>query len=99
MLDLPTLLTILGMGMVTYFTRICGFLLLRNKTLNAKQTQMMSVAPGCVFISIIAPEFLTGSSGDILALLVTFVAALRLGMLGTIIVGIASAYGFNWLLS
>jgi uncharacterized membrane protein len=87
------------MGMVTYFTRVFGFLLLRNKTLNDKQTRMMSIAPGCVFIAIIAPEFLTGTLGDILALCVTFIAALRLGMLGTIVIGITSAYGFNWLLS
>lgn len=99
MLDYPTLLTILGMGMVTYFTRVFGFLLLRNKTLNDKQTRMMSIAPGCVFIAIIAPEFLTGTLGDILALCVTFIVALRLGMLGTIVIGITSAYGFNWLLS
>jgi uncharacterized membrane protein len=99
MIDLATLLTIIGMGLVTYFTRVCGFLLLRNKTLSAKQTRMMSIAPGCVFIAIIAPEFLTGTSGDILALCVTFLAAMRLGMLGTIIVGIVSGFGFNWLLS
>lgn len=99
MLDLPTLATILGMGLVTYLTRVVGFLLLRNKTLNPQQTRMMSIAPGCVFIAIIAPEFLTGTIGDVLALCVTFLAALRLGMLGTILVGIISALGFNWLLA
>ncbi len=93
-----TILLIIGMGLVTYATRVGGYLLLRNYSLNKKQAQMMQIAPGCVFISIIVPEFLTGTTGDILALCVTIIAALKLGMLGTIIIAMCSAFTFNWLL-
>lgn len=99
MIDLPTLNTIIGMGLVTYFTRLCGFFLLRNRELNAKQTQMMEIAPGCVFIAIIAPEFVTGTLADVLALCATVLAATKMGMLGTIIIAVVCGYGFNYLLS
>lgn len=91
MIDLTSLLTILGMCAVTYATRVIGFLALRNRTLSARAAAMMEAAPGCVLISVIAPNFVSDRPADLLALAITLVAATRLPMLSTVVIGVASA--------
>ena len=52
---------------------------------------MMEAAPGCVLISVIAPDFVSDRPADLIALLVTVVAATRLSLLPTVIIGVAAA--------
>ncbi|MCF6121574.1 AzlD family protein [Mesorhizobium sp. M7A.F.Ca.CA.001.07.2.1] len=91
MIDATTFFTIVLMAGVTYLTRIGGYVVLRNRTLSARATAVMEAAPGCVLISVIAPAFVSKSPADILALAVTLVAATRLSMLPTVLIGVASA--------
>ncbi|MBZ9777046.1 AzlD family protein [Mesorhizobium sp. CO1-1-8] len=91
MIDMATLLTIVLMACVTYLTRIGGYVVLRNRTLGARATAVMEAAPGCVLISVIAPAFVSKSPADILALAVTLVAAMRLSMLPTVLIGVSAA--------
>ena len=91
MIDAATLLTIVLMAGVTYLTRIGGYVVLRNRTLSARATAVMEAAPGCVLISVIAPAFVSRSPADLLALAITLVAATRLSMLPTVLIGVASA--------
>lgn len=91
MIDLTSLLTILGMCAVTYATRVIGFLALRNRTLSPRAAAVMEAAPGCVLISVIAPNFVSERPADLLALAITLVAATRLPMLPTVVIGVASA--------
>ncbi|QKC82482.1 AzlD family protein [Mesorhizobium sp. NZP2077] len=91
MIDPTTLLTIVLMAGVTYLTRIGGYVVLRNRVLSARATAVMEAAPGCVLISVIAPAFVSRHPADLLALAITFVAATRLSMLPTVLIGIASA--------
>lgn len=91
MIDLTSLLTILGMCAVTYATRVIGFLALRNRTLSPRAAAVMEAAPGCVLISVIAPNFVSERPADLLALAITLVAATRLPMLSTVVIGVASA--------
>ena len=91
MIDATTLLTIVLMAGVTYLTRIGGYVVLRNRTLSARATAVMEAAPGCVLISVIAPAFVSRNPADLLALAITFVAATRLSMLPTVLIGVASA--------
>ena len=88
---MATLLTIVLMAGVTYLTRIGGYVVLRNRVLSARATAMMEAAPGCVLISVIAPAFVSRNPADLLALATTFIAATRLPMLPTVLIGIASA--------
>lgn len=83
-------LTILGMGMVTYFTRIIGYLLLRNKDY-PKLTRMLEILPGCVMISLIAPIFVTGKLSDLIAVILTILTAMRFSFLVTLVVAVGSA--------
>jgi uncharacterized membrane protein len=91
MIDAATLLTIVLMAGVTYLTRIGGYVVLRNRTLSARATAVMEAAPGCVLISVIAPAFVSRSSADLLALAITLIAAARLSMLPTVLIGIGAA--------
>jgi branched chain amino acid efflux pump len=91
MIDPATLLTIVLMAGVTYLTRIGGYVVLRNRALGPRATAVMEAAPGCVLISVIAPDFVSDNPADLLALAITFLAATRLSMLPTVLIGIASA--------
>lgn len=90
MIDPLNLVAIFLMAAVTYFTRIGGYVLLRNRTLSARATAVMEAAPGCVLISVIAPAFVSDRPADLLGLAVTVLCATRLSMLPTVLLGIAS---------
>jgi len=91
MIDPINLLAIVLMASVTYLTRIGGYVMLRNRTLSPRATAVMEAAPGCVLISVIAPDFVSDNPADLAALAITVLAATRLSMLPTVIIGIASA--------
>lgn len=91
MIDPIVALTIVLMACVTYLTRIGGYVLLRNRTLGKRAMAVMEAAPGCVLISVIAPDFVSERPADLLALAITILAATRFSMLPTVIIGIVSA--------
>lgn len=86
----PTIMTIVLMAGVTYTTRIGGFLVLRNRRLGRRATAVMEAAPGCVLISLIAPDFVSHNPADLLGLAITLAAATRLPMLPTVVIGVAA---------
>lgn len=89
--SLTTLLVIVLMATATYLTRIVGFLLLRNRTLSARMLAVMENVPGCVLISVIAPAFVSDQPAKLLALAVTVLAATRLSLLPTVVIGVAAS--------
>ncbi|MBR0667752.1 AzlD family protein [Roseomonas hellenica] len=91
MTDATTVLTILLMALVTYATRIGGYVALRNRSLSPRARAMLEATPGCVLISVIAPFFVTGEPAGLLALAVTLLAATRLPLLPTVLVGVGAA--------
>ncbi|RWO70248.1 MAG: AzlD family protein [Mesorhizobium sp.] len=91
MIDATTLFTIVLMAGVTYLTRIGGYVVLRNRTLSGRATAVMEAAPGCVLIAVIAPAFVSRSPADLLALAITLIAATRLSMLPTVLIGVGAA--------
>jgi uncharacterized membrane protein len=91
MIHPATLLAIGLMACATYFTRIAGYLLLRNRQLSARAVAVMQAAPGCVLIAVIAPAFVAHRMSDLMALAITLAAATRLPMLPTVLLGVASA--------
>jgi uncharacterized membrane protein len=94
-----TLLTIVLMASTTYLTRIAGYLVLRNRALSSRAVVVMEAAPGCVLISVIAPSFVSNEPADIIALIITLVAATRLPMLATVTVGVVAAGMLRHILS
>ena len=91
MIDPLTAVTIVLMAAVTYLTRVSGYLLLRNRTLGPRATAVMEATPGCVLISVIAPHFVSSRPAHLLSLGITLLAASRLPVLPTILIGVASA--------
>ncbi|HDS1649508.1 TPA: AzlD family protein [Stenotrophomonas maltophilia] len=91
MIQWSSLLTIVLMAAVTYLTRVIGFLALRNRTLGKRAVTVMEAAPGCVLISVIAPDFVADKPADLAALAITLLAATRLSMLPTVLIGVVSA--------
>lgn len=91
MIHTPTLIAILFIAAITYLTRILGYVLLKNKTLNNKQRQILEVIPGCVLISVIAPYFVKDNPADLIAIVITLLAASRFSLLPTVAISMASA--------
>ncbi|MTJ80090.1 MAG: AzlD family protein [Telmatospirillum sp.] len=91
MIHASTVAAILLMALATYATRVGGALLLRNRTLGPRARAVLEAAPGCVLISVIAPAFVSDSPADLIALALTLAAAIRLPILPTVLIGIASA--------
>ncbi|SMF27700.1 AzlD family protein [Pseudogulbenkiania subflava] len=91
MIETQTLLIIMLMATTTYLTRVLGYLALRQRALSPRMRAVMENVPGCVLISVIAPAFVSGRPANLLALGITLLAASRLPVLPTVMIGIASA--------
>ncbi len=99
MISWTSFLTILGMLTVTYSTRLLGFFAFRNRVLSPRAKRVMTAAPGCVLISVIAPSFVSDKPHELIALTITLLAASRLPMLPTVIIGVASSGVLGWLMN
>ena len=86
-----TLATILSMAAVTYLTRISGYLLLGGRELSPRTMTLLDAAPGCVLIAVIAPAFVSGKMADLIAFSLTGMAASRMPLLPTVLIGIGTA--------
>ncbi|WP_239374142.1 AzlD family protein [Snodgrassella gandavensis] len=89
MIDLPAILTILAMALVTYVTRVSGYLLLRKRALGPRLTSVLESIPGCVLIAVIAPAFATTHPANLLSVIITILLAWRFSLLPTVIFSIA----------
>ncbi len=98
MIDNLTLLTLLAMALVTYLTRMLGFVLLRNRSLGPVLQEVMQAAPGCVLIALIAPRFVSGQPADLAALGLTLYAATRLPLLPVVLIAIIATATLRYLL-
>lgn len=90
MTDAAALCTIVLMALVTYLTRIAGYIALRKRTLGARAAAVMEAAPGCVLISVIAPHFVATRPADLAALAISLASATRLPMLPTVLTSVTS---------
>ncbi len=73
------------MALVTYATRVSGYLLLRNRVLSARMRRMLEAIPGCVLIAVIAPAFATQNIANLLALALTLLLASRCSFVVTVV--------------
>ncbi len=89
-MTLQTILTITGMALATYLTRVLGFLLLRKRHLSAGARHVLEIAPGCVMVSAIAPGFFSNGPARTLAMLIAIACARRFPMLVTLVISMAS---------
>lgn len=93
-----TLLAIICVALTTYSTRVLGYILLKNRTLSARQKRILEVVPGCVLISVITPYFVRDNIVDVIAMAITLLAASRFSLLPTVIVSMLSAAALRMVL-
>jgi uncharacterized membrane protein len=91
MIEATTALTVVLMAGTTYLTRSLGYLVMRDRGFGPRTKAVLDAAPGCVLLAVIAPAFASPRVADLLALSVTGIAALRLPLLPTVLVGVFSA--------
>jgi uncharacterized membrane protein len=86
-----TLLLILLMGLATYGTRIAGYWLLRGRNVEGRMKAALDAVPPAILMAVIAPTVFLQGRAEMLAGAFTLAAALlRLPLLVTIAVGMAS---------
>ncbi len=94
------LITIIGMAVVTYLTRIGGLWLMSHVTLSKRMKAWLGYIPGAVIVAIIAPTVLsTGFAEAGAALATIFVAARTRNILLAMIVGVGVVLGLRILLA
>ena len=75
--NIDVYLTILGMAVVTYLTRISGFYISnRMSDLRPGLARTLAYIPGTIIVSIIAPQILSGGSPGLIAAAVCLAASL-----------------------
>lgn len=89
--DFWTLVTILGMGLATYSTRLAGLLLMRGVVVQGRMKAAIDAVPPAVLMAVITPTVLLSGFAETLAALATALAAyLRMPLLVTIGIGMAT---------
>src|SRR5215831_13328537 len=89
--DILTLLTILGMALVTYATRAGGFWLMGLVTPSPRVEAWLKQIPGAVLVAIIAPTVLASSIAESLAAVATVLIAIRTkNVLAAMLVGVVA---------
>lgn len=88
--DTTTLLAVLAMAIVTYFTRVAGLLVADRLALTGRAKAAFDAIPPAVLVAVIAPTALTTGWAEAIAAAITAIVAFRLPLLATIIVGVVS---------
>jgi uncharacterized membrane protein len=89
-LDPTTLLAILLMALATCLTRVAGLVLVGRLRLEGRAKAAFDAIPPAILTAVIAPAVLTGGPAEAIAGLITILAAFRLPLLGTVLVGVAA---------
>lgn len=82
--NLFEMITILCMGIVTYSTRVVGFLWLRKHELSPRLKAVLEASPCCVMVSVVAPSFVSTDPKVLLALLFTIFMSFKFNLAITI---------------
>ncbi|QIG51931.1 hypothetical protein G5V57_32055 [Nordella sp. HKS 07] len=90
-LHLSTLIAIIGMALATYATRVAGLFLMRHVTVKGRTKAAFDALPPAILMAVIAPNIIATGVAETIAAAITAAAAfLRLPMIVTILVGMAS---------
>ena len=71
------LLTIVGMALVTYATRVSGVWVMHRFSPSARMTAFLRHVPGTILVSIVAPSALDAGAPGVLAVMAAATVAFR----------------------
>lgn len=92
-MTLEALITIVGMGIVTYSTRAGGMWLMRFAPPSARTERWLQHIPGSVLAAIIAPAVVAHGVAGVLAVIATALVSLRSGnLLLAMVSGVVTIY-------
>jgi uncharacterized membrane protein len=92
------LLTIVGMALVTYLTRMSGLWLMSHMTLSTRMEACLGYLPGTVIVAIVAPTVLSTGLAEAGAALATVLVMVRTrNVLLAMIVGVGVVWGLRTL--
>lgn len=90
-LHFATLAAIIGMALATYATRVAGLFLMRHVNVKGRTKAAFDALPPAILMAVIAPTILaTGIAETIAAAITAASAFLRLPMIVTVLIGMAS---------
>lgn len=90
-LQLSTLIAIIGMALATYATRVAGLFLMRHVNVKGRTKAAFDALPPAILMAVIAPTIIaTGVAETIAAAITAASAILRLPMIVTVLIGMAS---------
>jgi uncharacterized membrane protein len=84
----PTFFAILAMAAATVLTRVGGLVFVRYVSLSPRRRRAIEAIPPAVLMAVVAPTAFVTGPAETLACAVTAVAALRLPMLVSVILGV-----------
>lgn len=90
-MNLAEFLTILAMLVMTYSTRLLGWLFLKNRRFSVRTQALLEAAPECVMVSIAAPFFFTTNPAHLCALAVAILVSRKYGLAWTVAACVATA--------
>lgn len=88
--DLATFVAILAMAAATVITRLSGLVLIRHVSLEGSRRKAIESIPPAVLMAVVAPTAFATGIAETMACAVTAFAALRLPMLVSVALGVAS---------
>jgi uncharacterized membrane protein len=88
--DPITLMAIVVMAIVTYFTRAVGFLVAGRLRLEGRSKAAFEAIPPAVLVAVIAPTALATGWPETVAAAIAAVSATRLPILATVAVGVVA---------
>lgn len=92
-------MTIAGMAIASYATRVAGLLLLRNVEVRGRLKTALDALPVAILTAVIAPTVLSTGLAETLAALVTLcAAAFRLPLVAVIAAGVVSVVALRHLI-
>ncbi|SME90377.1 Uncharacterized membrane protein [Tistlia consotensis] len=97
-LDPQTLLAILGMALVTYATRLGGWLMVRRYTPTGRAAAALEAVPGAILTAVIAPMVLATGPAETAAAVLTVLAFLKVPRLAAVIFGVLCVVALRALL-
>jgi uncharacterized membrane protein len=89
-LDAITFIAILAMAIVTYGSRLSGLALAGRLKLDGRAKAAFDAIPPAVLTAVIAPALFATGWAETIAGVATILAATRLPLIGTILVGVAA---------
>ncbi|MBB3351369.1 hypothetical protein CO660_09465 [Rhizobium sp. L9] len=89
-LHFDILIAILAMAAATVFTRISGLVLIRHVEIDERRRTAIEAIPPAVLMAVIAPTAFATGWAETLACAATAIAARRLPMLASVVVGVAT---------